>query len=655
MKKALISAAIGVLVLLFLVFVFVLDDDAEEEADLNDPYSFDHAKPRSKQSNGPGYTVLVYMNGSDLESDWDEEYEAYSGAATIDLTEMLGGISGDEVNVILETGGTLAWDNSYIDGSQNQRWKLENGELVHLADLGPRNMGDPQTLTDFIVWGMENYPSNHYALIFWNHGGGSVLGFGADELFDGDSLTLDEIGRGLSDAYERTGQILELVGFDACLMATVETAYILSPYAKYMVASQELEPGHGWDYESIFRYLSFNSAANGAELGKVIADSYKEHAMEYEQDDMITLSVTDLEYVANVVEALETFVAEAATQIEADGSGFYTIANSRSKAEDYGSSTAHGGLTDMADLASIARNASTNYPEAADALIQAIQSAVVYNLNSKGRPNAAGLSVYFPHKDKENFEPNLEIYGQIGFSNVYFDFLQMYVERLTGLSGNFNIVQSNQDDFHYTYGPDDPEVFEIWIDPDDLERIADIYGVVGIYPEGPDGPLHLLGYDHYVNMDWETGQLQDDFTGEWLTWDGNFISLYVVNQDEDYVQFAMPAILNGEEVDILIYFDWETEEFEVFGAWRGIDDKTGMPDKNMIPIKAGDVIIPLYEYYIEETDEEGFVEGEPFVVGQEILLEYDWLPEGDYLYGFAIVDYAGNEIYTDFVEIEFTY
>lgn len=179
--------------------------------------------------------------------------------------------------------------------------------------------------------------------------------------------------------------------------------------------------------------------------------------------------------------------------------------------------------------------------------------------------------------------------------------------------------------------------------------------MVGIYPDGPDGPLLMLEYDHYVNMDWETGQLQDDFTGEWLTWDGNFISLNVVNQDDDYVLFAMPAILNGEEVDILIYFDWETETFEVFGAWRGIGEATGMPDKNFIRIKPGDEIIPLYEYYIEETDEEGYTEGELFTVGEEIRLEYDWLPEGDYLYGFAIVDYAGNETYSDFVEIEFTY
>ncbi|MCR5235609.1 MAG: hypothetical protein K6E34_00220 [Lachnospiraceae bacterium] len=35
----------------------------------------------------------------------------------------------------------------------------------------------------------------------------------------------------------------DFIGFDACLMATVETAYMLSPYADYMIASEEFEPG----------------------------------------------------------------------------------------------------------------------------------------------------------------------------------------------------------------------------------------------------------------------------------------------------------------------------------------------------------------------------------------------------------------------------
>jgi len=41
-----------------------------------------------------------------------------------------------------------------------------------VADWGERNMGDPQTLIDFIQWSQANYPAEHYATVFWDHGWG---------------------------------------------------------------------------------------------------------------------------------------------------------------------------------------------------------------------------------------------------------------------------------------------------------------------------------------------------------------------------------------------------------------------------------------------------------------------------------------------------
>ncbi|QTH43089.1 hypothetical protein J4772_00980 [Cohnella sp. LGH] len=649
--------------LLLLGGLYLLGDDTEEGVSTGTVSSEALAsegvprKPDAKKeidTDLPGYTILVYMNGSDLESTWDEEYEAYSGAASTDLEEMMEGLSGDDVQVIVETGGTLNWANSQISGEQNQRWLVKEGGLNHVADIGAKSMGDAQTLADFVTWGVKNYPANNYSLIFWDHGGGSVLGFGSDELFDGDSLTLDEIEAGLAAAFEITGKKLELVGFDACLMATVETASQLSPYAEYMIASQELEPGHGWDYVGALGYLSSEPYVSGAEFGKAIVDSYKEHAIVFGQEKSITLSVTALDKVPAVVQALEALVEEAGPIITADTRRFYSFAEGRSKAEDYGSTTAHGGITDMADLASIAKNVSGQYPDKAEALKNAIHDAVVYNMNSQGRPDASGLSIYFPHKDKDNFENNLSVYNGIGFSEVYGDFLNRYISRLTGAKSSVAIDSSNKEEFSFQYGSDESDVYEIQLHPDDLERIEQIYGVVAMLPEGSEGRTVYLGYDHYVNIDWETGLLQDDFTGEWLTWDGNFVSLFMVSQGESYIRYAIPAILNGKEVDIIVHYDVESDEFEVLGAWRGIDEKSGMPDKNMLKISAGDEIIPLYYYddNDEETEDEEYTQGDAFIVGKDKDLYYDVLPSGSYLYGFSILDYSGNETYSDFVEIE---
>ncbi len=95
-----------------------------------------------------------------------------------------------------------------------------------------------------------NYPAEQYDLILWNHGGGAFFGYGFDETTN-DSLTLDELDQAFADSPFHDGNKLEFIGFDACLMANIETAHTLSPYANYMVASQESEPGSGWSDPSL--------------------------------------------------------------------------------------------------------------------------------------------------------------------------------------------------------------------------------------------------------------------------------------------------------------------------------------------------------------------------------------------------------------------
>lgn len=646
-------ALIGGLIILGFGWLVMSEDDWEDTGD-SAPYEAnadaDADMDADSSTNGDGYTILVYMNGSDLESEYDEESGAYYGAATADIVEMIDGLSHDGIQLIIETGGTAAWGNELISADINQRWKVEDGELLHLADVGQRNMGEAETLTDFITWGMDSYPSNNYALLFWNHGGGAVLGFGADEHYDGDSLTLDEIGYALEAAYHTTNEQFELIGFDACLMATVETAHMLSPYGRYLVASEELEPGHGWDYTSIMSALSDKPGMNGRQLGVVIADSYRAHAEAYGQDKNITLSVTDLSQMDNVVAALEAFIEEAQGAISVDSSSFYRFANGRSLAEDYGSSSGQGSSTDMVDLLALVRNVSKLSLSTGAALEAALQEAVAYNINSAGRPAASGLSIYFPHKDKDNFASNLAAFEEIGFSETYTAFLHNYVTRLKSNTSKVAIVQSNELEVGYNEEEDEYAPYEVYIDPDDLERIEQIFAVVSMYADDSSSTLIYLGYDHYVNVDWDTGVIQDAFTGEWLMWEDNFVTLELVNQGEDYVRYAIPVKLNGKEMDVLVHFDIETETFDILGAWAGISETTGMPDKNLIQLKDGDVIIPQYYYYDEYSDEDGYVDGEAFTITGDTYLEYADLPLGSYLYGFSIVDYSGNETLTDFIE-----
>ncbi|MBQ9993583.1 MAG: hypothetical protein IJP17_02615, partial [Clostridia bacterium] len=128
-------------------------------------------------------TIMMYMCASDLESD--------GGFATSDLKEMAKATASSKVNIVIETGGCSRWMTSGISSSVNQRHILQDGRLTTIEDdLGRRYMTAPETLTDFITYSAENFPADRYMLILWDHGAGSVEGWGYDEHNAMDTLTI---------------------------------------------------------------------------------------------------------------------------------------------------------------------------------------------------------------------------------------------------------------------------------------------------------------------------------------------------------------------------------------------------------------------------------------------------------------------------------
>ena len=200
------------------------------------------------------YTVLIYMCGADLESGWDAQSRQYydSYAASMDLDEIKSVRNQpDNVNIVVEAGGAKRWKTSYqsiIDKNKLNRFHLENGSYVLDEQISNASMGKASTLQSFLEWGIENYYADKMALIFWDHGGG-MHGCCYDELYDDDALLDSEVVEAVSGAFSKKGiSQFEWVGYDCCLMQTMEVAEFNSPYFKYMVASQESENGYGWDY-----------------------------------------------------------------------------------------------------------------------------------------------------------------------------------------------------------------------------------------------------------------------------------------------------------------------------------------------------------------------------------------------------------------------
>jgi hypothetical protein len=135
--------------------------------------------------------------------------------------------------------------------------KRSNPYWVVRADLGEINMDAQASVQGFVAWVLEHYPADRRFLELWDHGVG-ILGFGGDKHYQSnvDSghwlQSLPSVVAGVRAGMQAAGvSSLDIMGFDACLMASVGVAEHFHGLADYLLASEELEPGHGWDHTTI--------------------------------------------------------------------------------------------------------------------------------------------------------------------------------------------------------------------------------------------------------------------------------------------------------------------------------------------------------------------------------------------------------------------
>ena len=359
-------------------------------------------------------TIMVYMCGTDLES--------RSGMGTSDLQEMASAKLGANVNLLVYTGGCRRWNNNIVSNSVNQIYKVESGGLRCMEkDMGSVSMTKPETLTTFIKWCTKNYPANRNCLIFWDHGGGSLSGYGYDEKFkSSSSMTL----KGINDALKNAGTAFDFIGFDACLMATTENALMLNSYADYMIASEETEPGVGWYYTDWLTKLSANPSMPTLEIGKNICDDFVTVCNQKCSGQKTTLSVVDLaELAATAPEELSEF--SAATSALMEGNEYKTVSNARAGAREFSSSS----RIDQVDLVSFAIKMGTQ--EGVD-LANALLGAVKYNRTSSNMTDAYGLSIYFPYQKVSQVDNAVATYEAIGMDDDYMRCIQQFASLETG-------------------------------------------------------------------------------------------------------------------------------------------------------------------------------------------------------------------------------
>lgn len=370
-------------------------------------------------------TILIYLCGSDLESNGQTSSSSASGYASGDITEILKvGSQPDDVNVVIETGGAKCWKTTHgINKSYLERYHVANKSLVRDSQETKANMGLTSTLQSFLTWGVQTYPADRISLILWNHGG-AMRGVCYDENYSSDCLTNSEVKTAVANTFTSLGRStsdkFEWIGYDACLMQVQDIAEFNSQYFNYMIASEESEAGAGWDYDNwIDDAYAKKTTPN---ILKAICDSFL--AEQGSSSDQ-TLSYLDLSYMSAYKSAWETMSSTINSMISSYGkSKFQTLMKS---CQYYGSDSdcegySYFGILDAKDVVNKIRatSAFSGASTQTNAVLTAFNNLVVYSKAGTQAGNSYGLCCFFPMKDGSGYTCNTSsVYtaSQTNFTN----------------------------------------------------------------------------------------------------------------------------------------------------------------------------------------------------------------------------------------------
>ncbi|MBQ8823729.1 MAG: hypothetical protein IJZ64_00685, partial [Ruminococcus sp.] len=395
------------------------DDSSSSAENLNNSHNNTIDNVDAMASTGEVYsqTIMVYMVGSDLESKY--------GNASLDMQEMQEAMPDIENNnIIVYAGGASEWKTSSLDANKNTILKLEKDGFSEVSSTDAKNMGEAETLSEFINYGLTNYDTDKYSLILWNHGAGPVFGFGVDENYE-DLLSLQEMQSALNDSVGKQEKKLEWIGFDACLMSSLEVADVFAPYANYLISSQETEPGWGWNYGFLSKLSEPDM--DGARLGKEIIDSYMKFGEEifelspkYYSD--LTLSCVDLNKYQTAEDELDTFFSQMDSSL--DSSTFPSTVRNRDNAKDFGTYSSDFNYS-LVDTSNLLQLLSEDSSVSADSAISAIDDMIVYMRTNV--ENAGGISICYPYQTDEDYaEYCISLQEYLDFAPGYTSFLKTF-------------------------------------------------------------------------------------------------------------------------------------------------------------------------------------------------------------------------------------
>lgn len=622
---------------------------------------------REKGMDLPDFMYLP-QKGNDDEDTEEEEYDEYPGAATADLDEMFAVDLPANIKVVFQFGGATRWDKAGINPNRTQRFVYDSEEFREVDNTPLQDMGDPDTLADFLSFCKKEYPADHKIMLFWDHGGGA-FGFGSDDIFGGDGLSLKETREAFSKVYkaDSNNPPFDIIGYDACLMASVEVADSLNGYGRYLAASEELENGEGWNHTAWLGELAAHPEMNAAQVGKEMVDSYVEYYANqsiqlewYGVDNMCTFSLVDISKAHQVYEAYSKFAAAALKDAVKSEDVMASLGRATNKSVRYGMYVYK--TYNTVDLGLFMENMAEDYPNETKAVLTALDNAVIYNRATSYGEDSMGLSVYFP-TDIEDFSGLAKYISYINDICDNKDIAALYYYKFAGCFNDE--FQAYADEKGYgkakildtsalkKLSSADVKVegdgrFSLVLDNVQKDMVQDIGLDIFRMDEDNEKAIYY-GEDSQLNLD-DEGKLETTFNGKWIMFGGQPLSVEKIDESNNTITYRAPVSYNDVDSYLTILYDMEKNDMSILGVIKMNEEtEADTMNRNTKNVESGAKIRPIY--YTNDYNSDGFETeyGKKFSYTSKTRAEYKSLDDGDYIEFVTFKDSRGDVYYSPVV------
>ena len=619
-------------------------DTEETDTEEADTEETDAEEIEEEEITETDWTIYMYICGSNLESD--------GGYASNNLEDLINASGSSRVRYIIETGGAGSWTNEQIDGDRSQRFLIQNGRMEKVYDEPAYNMADHGRLSDFIKWGHENYPAEKTMLCFWNHGG-AIMGVCWSDQYN-DHLSVPDIA---NELYE-SGEYFDIIGFDACLMADFDVLCALSPYADYIVASEETEPGCGWNYGGCVSYLESNPTCKPEQFASKACDLYIDNLFAEGETSSSTLSVVKTDALIDVKAAVDhmmSAVSEKITDYDALNAILSLGYNSKQYSYPY-----------EKDLVSLAKQLSLVLGEDIEYEVrEAVEAAVIHRAQLNEGSYNNGISMFWAPQANANL---LTQYQEFAVSDEY-----------------LRVIDAIYHDWHAPARVYDGHDRLPEIDPYKYKLAYELkpgYGAVSpLMVTNAIDTINSITYsistdteDGYIIRIAEKGNLNvtvgntftPAFDGKIATIDGIPIVMSVVSETEEFSLFEVPINIYGYDCKMRVAYypaqggdsdttdrwvgDYGTEDdgvYQILGVYNNGNSASGYAARDTFSLDNGLEVTVTYPE-LNEMGYEYFRKGESFIYSaKNTAIEMSNLDDGDYYITYNIKTTMGEKYSTD--------